>query len=870
MEVTWPLLGREAELGLLNSVFDDGTAVSGIVLTGRAGVGKSRLLHSLLVRAAGHGYRTELVRASRAAASIPLAAVSCLLPDTLPDRGYLGFELFQQAVRRLREQGPVLLAVDDAHLLDEPSAALVHHLVTEGCVQVVLTVCDGYRVSDAIRMLWKDELARTVVVPVLPDDVIDELVRHALPGQVFGATRARLRGLAHGNPLYLRELLNASVTSGALRERAGFWHWSPDNGGGWRLHELVRARLDATGPAAQAVTEVVACGEPVPLAMVEDHEGVADAERAGLLELVVDRRRVSVRLAHPVYGEVLRSSLPKTRARAIYRNLLQSLRKTPLRRRDDLLRMATWQLSAGEPADTEVLLPAARQAAARHDLALAERLARRAADTGEPRAVALLGQVLSLLGRHRDSAELLAGGPPDHAASQARVRWIVQQASNLYFALARPDDAAEVLQTTLGEPVPDSTGMGGLRALMLVAEAKLDEAVAAARPVLSSAEEMVDARVFAYAAAVSALAFLGHTENALLLADDGQRLMRARPDEVLLGGAYLGVARCAALLLKGGLAEARDLAERAYQDATGTADKAVVAMWAAQRGLVGQVRGELDFAAASLLEAVTLDEQEDRQPQHALHQILLAGVLAMTGDVSGAQRWLREAEEFADGIPRLYATHSEINRAMVLAGAGERHRAVDSALRAAALAREVGQVTHEAYALYEAVRHGAARQVAARLAELASQTDSELTAAFADCAKGRTRQDGRALDEVATRFEQLGTPLMAAETACAAGRIYQKAGVTRRATIAFERGRLLTSRCPGARMATLTIPDTAMSLTDRERQIAWLAADGKTSSDIAHQLTLSVRTVDNRLGHVYAKLGISGRTELSEILTPSF
>jgi DNA-binding CsgD family transcriptional regulator len=31
-----------------------------------------------------------------------------------------------------------------------------------------------------------------------------------------------------------------------------------------------------------------------------------------------------------------------------------------------------------------------------------------------------------------------------------------------------------------------------------------------------------------------------------------------------------------------------------------------------------------------------------------------------------------------------------------------------------------------------------------------------------------------------------------------------------------------------------------------------------------------VRTVDNRLGHVYAKLGISGRTELSEILTPGF
>lgn len=870
MDVTWPLLGREVELGLLDPVLDDGTSISGIVLSGRAGVGKSRLLHALLARAAERGYRTELVRATQAAASIPLAAVSCLLPDEPPDRGYLGFELFQQAVRRLREHAPVLLAVDDAHLLDEPSAALVHHLVTEGRVRVVLTVCDGYRVSDAIRMLWKDELVGTVVVPALPDDVIDELVRQALPGQVFGATHARLRGLAHGNPLYLRELLNAGVTSGTLRERAGFWHWSSDHGGGWRLHELVRARLAATGPAAQAATEVVACGEPVPLAMVDDQEGVAAAERAGLLELVVDRRRVSVRLAHPVYGEVIRSSLPKVRARRIYWDLLQSLRKTPLRRRDDLLRMATWQLAAGEPADTEVLLPAARQAAARHDLALAERLARRAADTGEPTAIALLGQVLSLQGRHRDSAALLAGGPPSHAASQTRARWTIQQASTLYFALARPDDAADVLQTTFGEPAPDSAGLGGLQAMMLVAESKLDETIAAARPVLSSAEEMVDARVFAYAAAVSALALLGRTENALLLADDGQSLMRARPDEVLLGGTYLRVARCSALLLKGGLAEARELAEREYQDATDTADKAVVAVWAAQRGIVGQVRGDLDLAATALLEAVALDEHEDRQPQHAFHRIVLAGVLAMAGDVPGAQRWLRDAEEFADGIPRIYAAMSEINRAMVLAGAGERYRAVDSALRAASLAREVGQRTQEAYALYEAVRHGAARQVVTRLADLADQTDSELTAAFADCAQGRARNDGPMLDEIVARFERLDTPLMAAETACAAGHVYRKAGLTRHATISFERGRLLTSRCPGARMATLAVPDTTMSLTDRERQIAWLAAKGMTSSDIACRLTLSVRTVDNRLGHVYAKLGISGRAELAEILTPDF
>ena len=43
-----------------------------------------------------------------------------------------------------------------------------------------------------------------------------------------------------------------------------------------------------------------------------------------------------------------------------------------------------------------------------------------------------------------------------------------------------------------------------------------------------------------------------------------------------------------------------------------------------------------------------------------------------------------------------------------------------------------------------------------------------------------------------------------------------------------------------------------------------LAADGMTSKDIAERLLLSVRTVDNHLQHVYAKLGVSSRAGLAQ------
>lgn len=49
-------------------------------------------------------------------------------------------------------------------------------------------------------------------------------------------------------------------------------------------------------------------------------------------------------------------------------------------------------------------------------------------------------------------------------------------------------------------------------------------------------------------------------------------------------------------------------------------------------------------------------------------------------------------------------------------------------------------------------------------------------------------------------------------------------------------------------------------LSDREREVLSLAAQGKSNDDIATQLFLSVRTVERHLHNSYAKLGVSGRS----------
>ena len=77
--------------------------------------------------------------------------------------------------------------------------------------------------------------------------------------------------------------------------------------------------------------------------------------------------------------------------------------------------------------------------------------------------------------------------------------------------------------------------------------------------------------------------------------------------------------------------------------------------------------------------------------------------------------------------------------------------------------------------------------------------------------------------------------------------------------------RALLDRCGGARTPAL-VGLKAPALTQRERQVALLAAQGMSSRAIAERLELSVRTVDNHLQVAYGKLGISGRRALAEVL----
>jgi DNA-binding NarL/FixJ family response regulator len=49
-------------------------------------------------------------------------------------------------------------------------------------------------------------------------------------------------------------------------------------------------------------------------------------------------------------------------------------------------------------------------------------------------------------------------------------------------------------------------------------------------------------------------------------------------------------------------------------------------------------------------------------------------------------------------------------------------------------------------------------------------------------------------------------------------------------------------------------------LTPREAEVLRLLARGLSNDDVAHELVLSVRTVERHVANIYVKIGASGRT----------
>jgi DNA-binding CsgD family transcriptional regulator len=328
---------------------------------------------------------------------------------------------------------------------------------------------------------------------------------------------------------------------------------------------------------------------------------------------------------------------------------------------------------------------------------------------------------------------------------------------------------------------------------------------------------------------------------------------------------YLQLARTWALMLSGRLIEAQTAADAAYRTAVEEHAEFPRLTWSFVRGMILVARGLPRSATRALREAGAGFEVADRGFLRPTRTYLaMAGALA--GDADASEQHLQAAHNAMTSYEALFAVDLARAAAWVSAARGEQSMAAEQAQQAADDAAARNAYALEILALHDVARFGCPVDVADRLDALTELVDGGLVRSTAAHARALADRDGPALDAVSHSFQALTLELFAAEASAAASRAHRAAGLRASAFAARERANDLVARCESAQTPTLTWGDRPEALTAREREIADLARSDLPSREIGERLGITTRTVDNLLGRAYAKLGVSGRKELAELL----
>ena len=413
-------------------------------------MGKSRLAREALAQAEREGATTTWIQATRSAASVPLGAFAGVIPSAARFDDLL--ELMQLSVQALRELAGtqrLVVGVDDAQLLDPTSAALVLHLTINATAFVVATIRSGEPCPDAITSLWKDAGAIRLELESLTEIETETLTETIVGGPVEQGARRWISETSRGNALYVRELVLGALAGGALKEVNGLWRLPVRPPVSASLAELITARMTGlTDPELKAL-ELLALGEPLRLSeliALTGRDPLASTEARGLINIDGGSPVSEVMLAHPLYSETIRASLPTLRARDARLQLAATLEGRLDPQPQDGLRIARWRLDAGEPIATALLVDAARAANLAGDPNLGAELATQAMGAGAGiQAALLLARAHTIQNQFDEAETVLAAAEPGIDTQAMALDYLEQQSEVLYWGLKRPERLRELL-----------------------------------------------------------------------------------------------------------------------------------------------------------------------------------------------------------------------------------------------------------------------------------------------------------------------------------------------------------------------------------------------------------------------------------------
>lgn len=810
----WPLVGRGLELESVAAAFSDRSR-GGVVLTGEAGVGKTRLAEECLAAAAASGVVTARVVGHPEARTVSLAALAHLVPTEIvalvgPDGDLDRTTLFHRgraAITALAPEGerPMLL-VDDIDQLDDLSRGLIASLVVDRSVFVVVTLRKGQGPVPTLEHLIKDgHLHATEVGPLAPE-VAEALLHRVLGGPMVADSLDELVRASTGSPGVLRQLVETACDRGTLVESNGVWYLTGPLQPGESFEVMLADRLEGIGSDARHAVELLAVAGELGLELVAGlvgEEGVDEVDRLGITLLRQSGRRSRLTLAHPLYGEVVRRQLTPLRTRRLRRELAGAIEGAGARRRDDEVRIVAWRLEGGGDIEPEALVRAARLALLDRNLDTARRLLERArADEPSAEVFQMLAEVHFRQGDTDTVEELLAGIDQSTLDDHRRAAIARRRANNRFFGTTDYTGSFDILVEAI-ESVADADVKRSLEATLaqlLVNGGQIAESIRIAEDVLPTVDGPV--RLEALRAHGLALFSAGRSVDATAALDEALKIHDRAPDAVDRPGLTMVLFTAAVALAEHGSVDA---ARRAVADARRRHPHGQTTWFDTALGRIELLAGRPRAVRRAV--APVVHESRARGLGAAERWVLALHACGwlLEGDLDRARPDVERAIELEDGPRGLF--HPDIDRAKAWLAAygGQIDSAVELLEWSADDARARGAHGFELTLLHDIARFGAPERVADQVAALAPGLQGELVEARALHVAGLVATDPDVLARAARSFERCGATLFAAEAAAAVASVLADQGRDAEATAATERAEVLRS-AGGVRLSSPALP----------------------------------------------------------------
>ncbi len=864
-------MGREATLHAIAAMVEDPQS-GGVLLNGPAGVGKTRLADELLVRLRAAGHRTARTVATPGSQTIPFAAIGHLVPDELMAEASLaGAVKVFGALRELLDghDKRLVMMIDDMPFIDEASLTVGMQLHAAGLVFMIGTARTGMPLTPSADGLMRSFAIRRVDIHELDVDEVATVASEALGAPIDPLSAAQLWDATRGNALYLRELLLSVEDSGITQLPSGALRLDVDPSQSPRLVELVSDRLRGLEPALADTLALIAVAEPLL---------VGDIERAGLLDHTIALEQYgvvtvddsgtepTVRLAHPLHGEVLRSTMVVLRRRRQIQRAIDIIGGRPNPRPDDALRLALWRLDIGQVGEPDVLMSGARLARSALDLPSTIRLARAAHDVRRSAASQhLLTEALFLSGSF-DEAEMIAAEPePDDATPASHLLLVAPRVNNLLWGV---NDTARALAVVEAER-PFFAQIGTSHILDVV-EANVH--AYDGRPLRVLDKIPMDQpggllRILTATPLSTALILNGRLEDgvAVSMAAHATQMAQDDPKAFLDPNTHIATGANGMLGL-GRFAEVDGMVIQAHADSMSERVPFMRSFHASVLGRSALRTGRLLDAQLWFADARAAAEEIGFRPSRRIAMSGLASALGQQGKRTESAAILAELEALEPDINYMLSDIA-IGSAWALAALGRIGEARSVLREAAEGAMQRDEWWPALEVVIECARLGDADTIRDLVDEIEPHVQGPLTPVVARFARAMSGRSLQMLADVGADLAKVGMRLLAAEAAVELARLQRRDGMSRDAASTSARAMELIAQCQGANTPGIGSVESSTSLlTNREREIAVLAAEGLTSKEIADRLFLSVRTVDNHLQNVYLKLGVKGRAELSQVI----